>query len=58
MQTDKGEQARDRLIKLFDAPLPDEAVEAIEDLLKVINLDGRSVGTAKKTVKKAVVAPA
>jgi hypothetical protein len=52
VQTDKGEHARNRLIKLFDAPLPDEVVEAIEDL------DGRSVGTPKKTMKKVVVAPA
>jgi hypothetical protein len=40
-QPDKEKLARDRLIQLFDAPLPEDAMEAIEDLLKVINLDGK-----------------
>jgi hypothetical protein len=38
---DKGEMARDRLLKLFDTSLPGEAIEAIENLLKVINLEGQ-----------------
>jgi hypothetical protein len=40
-QPDKEKLARDRLIQLFDAPLPEDAMEAIEDLLKVIILDGK-----------------
>jgi hypothetical protein len=49
---------RERLCKLFDAPLPDDAVEVIEDLLKVINLQGAIDGDAKKAGRKATVAPA
>jgi hypothetical protein len=31
VQAEKGGQARDRFLRLFDASLPDEAIEAIED---------------------------
>jgi hypothetical protein len=31
---DKSEKARERLLKLFDSSLPDDAIEAIEDLLR------------------------
>jgi hypothetical protein len=47
-QSEKGGQARDRLLKLFDASLLYEAIEAIEDLLKIINLDGKPGGAIKK----------
>jgi hypothetical protein len=57
-QPDKVESARERLTKLFDAPLPDDAMEAIEDLLKVINLEGKRGGSSKKVGEKAAVAPA
>jgi hypothetical protein len=40
-------------VKLFDAPLPEEA---IEELLKVANLEDRQRGAAKKGGKKAAVA--
>jgi hypothetical protein len=40
--------------KLFDPSLPDDAIEAIEDLLKVINLDGKSGGAVKKAGKEVV----
>jgi hypothetical protein len=39
-QPDKSSKARNRLIRLFDAPLPAEAMAAFEELLKVISLDG------------------
>jgi hypothetical protein len=35
-------QAREHLTKLFDAPIPKEAMEAIEELLKIISLDNKS----------------
>jgi hypothetical protein len=57
-QPDKVESARERLTKLFDAPLPDDAMEAIEDLLEVINLEGKRGGSSKKVGEKAAVAPA
>jgi hypothetical protein len=39
----KEKQARDRLIRLFD-----NAMEAIEDLLKVINMDGKKFAAPKR----------
>jgi hypothetical protein len=50
--------AREQLCKLFDAPLPDDAVEAIEDLLKVTHLQGVADGKSKKYRKKATVVSA
>jgi hypothetical protein len=55
---DKEKQARERLIRMFDAPLPDEAIEAIEDLLKVINLEGNKSAAPKKGGRKAAICPA
>jgi hypothetical protein len=50
-------QARDRLTKLFEGPIPQEAMEAIEDLLKVINLETKTAAaTAPKAARKALAA--
>jgi hypothetical protein len=50
-------QARDRLTRLFEAPIPQEAMEAIEDLLKVINLETKTAATiAPKAARKAQAA--
>jgi hypothetical protein len=57
-QPDKEKKARDRLIQLFDAPLPDDAMEAIEDLLKIINLDGKKVVVPKKGGNKVAITSA
>jgi hypothetical protein len=54
---DKEEQARSSLLKLFDAPLPEDAMEAIEELLKVTKLDDIQTTAVNKGKKKAV-APA
>jgi hypothetical protein len=43
-------------VKLFDAPLPQDVMEAIEDLLQVINLEGKAGTTPTKTGKKAPTA--
>jgi hypothetical protein len=40
-------------MKFFDAPLPQEAMEAIEDLLKVISLEGKQGAPPAKAGKKA-----
>jgi hypothetical protein len=53
-QTNKDDPARDRLTKLFDAPIPQEAMEAIEDLIKAISLDNRKNAQSAKAGKKAV----
>jgi hypothetical protein len=54
----KADRARERLVKLFDALLPQEAMAAIEDLLQVINLEGKGGGgtTSTKAGKKASAA--
>jgi hypothetical protein len=57
-QPDKEKKGRDRLIQLFDAPLPDDAMEAIEDLLKIINLDGKKVVVPKKGGNKVAITSA
>jgi hypothetical protein len=44
----KEDKAHSRLIKLFDAHLPEEAIEAIEELLKVISLENKRGGAAKE----------
>jgi hypothetical protein len=44
-QCDLTIHTHERLTKLFDAPIPQEAMEAIEDLLKAINLENKT-GTA------------
>jgi hypothetical protein len=50
-------QTWDHLIKLFEAPIPQEAMESIEDLLKVINLETKTaVATAPKAARKAPAA--
>jgi flavin-dependent dehydrogenase len=51
---DKSDKARERLLKLFDSTLPDDAIEAIEDLLKMIKLDGKLGGAVKKVGKEVV----
>jgi hypothetical protein len=55
-QPDKSSKARNRLIRLFDAPLPAEAMAAFEELLKVISLDGKKGSRAAKGVAKPAVA--
>jgi hypothetical protein len=55
-QQSKADHARERLVKLFDAPLPQEAMAAIEDLLQVINLEGKAGTTSTKVGKKASAA--
>jgi hypothetical protein len=47
------DQAHDRLTKLLDAPIPHEAMDAIEDLLKVIKLDNKKGALPTKAGKKA-----
>jgi hypothetical protein len=54
-EQEKEKQARDRLIKLFDAPLPDDAIEAIEDLLNIISLEGKKPTVTKNGGKKATI---
>jgi hypothetical protein len=46
------DQARDQIMKLSDAPIPQEAMEAIEDLLKVIKLDNKKSELSSKAGKK------
>jgi hypothetical protein len=55
-QPDFTAQARDRLTKLFDAPIPQNAMEAIEELLKFISLEGKGGAPATKSGKKALKA--
>jgi hypothetical protein len=55
-QQSKADRARERLVKLFDAPLPQEAMATIEDLLQVINLEGKAGTTSTKAGKKASAA--
>jgi DNA-directed RNA polymerase subunit F len=55
---DKEEQARSHLEKLFDAPLPEEAIEAIEELLKVAKLDDKQSTAARRARRMAKVVPA
>jgi hypothetical protein len=55
-QPNKNEQARDRLTKLFDAPIPQGAMEAIEDLLKIISLDSKAGAPSAKTGRTAPAA--
>jgi hypothetical protein len=55
-QQSKADCARERLVKFFDAPLPQEAMAAIEDLLQVINLEGKGGTTSTKAGKKASAA--
>jgi hypothetical protein len=50
------DQARNRLMKLFDNPLPKEVMEAIKDLLKVISLEDKRGLASGKVGKKAVKA--
>jgi hypothetical protein len=52
-QLDLTTQARDCLIKLFDTPIPHNAMEAIEDLLKFINLEGKDAAKPGKKAQKA-----
>jgi hypothetical protein len=52
-QRSKADCARERLVKLFDAPLPQEAMATIEDLLQVINLEGKGGTMSTKAGKKA-----
>jgi hypothetical protein len=52
---DKEKQDQDQLIKLFDALLPEDAIEAIEDLLKVISLEGEKEPALKKGDKRVVI---
>jgi hypothetical protein len=50
-------QTWDHLIELFEAPIPQEAMESIEDLLKVINLETKTaIATAPKAARKAPAA--
>jgi hypothetical protein len=53
---DEEGQARARLVKLLDAPLLEDAIEAIEDLLKVAKLGDKPSAPAKKGKKKVAVA--
>jgi hypothetical protein len=46
------DQARDQIMKLSDAPIPQEAMEAIEDLLKVIKLDNKKSELSSKAGKR------
>jgi hypothetical protein len=41
-------------MKFFDAPLPQEMMEAIEDLLKVISLEGKHSAMPAKVGKKVL----
>jgi hypothetical protein len=43
-------------VKLFDAPLPQEAMKTIDDLLQVINLEGKTGTTSTKAGKKTSAA--
>jgi hypothetical protein len=52
-QSDLTTQARDRLIKLFDTSIPHNAMEAIEELLKFINLEGKDAAKPGKKAQKA-----
>jgi hypothetical protein len=52
-QPRKNDPVRDCLTKLFNAPIPQEAMEAIEDLIKVISLDTRKSAQPAKVGKKA-----
>jgi hypothetical protein len=54
-EQEKEKQARDHMIKLFDGPLPDDAMEDIEDLLKVIRLEGKKPTITKNGGKKAAI---
>jgi hypothetical protein len=45
-------------VKLFGAPLPEDAIKEIEDLLKVVKLDDKPSAPVKKGKKKAAVVPA
>jgi hypothetical protein len=45
-----------RLTKLFDAPIPNEAMEAIEELLKFISLENKSGTHPAKTGRKTLAA--
>jgi hypothetical protein len=49
-------KTRDRLTKLFDTPLSADAMAAIEELLKIISLDGKKGGRATKGAAKATTA--
>jgi hypothetical protein len=50
---DEEGQARARLVKLFDAPLLEDSIEAIEDLLKVEKLgDKPSAPVSNKSVAR------
>jgi hypothetical protein len=51
-QMDFTTQARDRLTKLFDAPIPHNAMETIEELLKFISLEGKGGAPATESGKK------
>jgi hypothetical protein len=42
------DQAHDQIMKLSDAPIPQEAMEAIEDLLKMIKLDNKKSELSSK----------
>jgi hypothetical protein len=48
-------KTRDRLTKLFDT-LSADAMAAIEELLKIISLDGKKGGRATKGAAKATTA--
>jgi hypothetical protein len=52
-QQGKVDKARERLMKFFDTPLPQDTMEAIEDLVKVISLEGKPGSTPAKAGKKA-----
>jgi hypothetical protein len=55
-QQSKTDCAREHLVKLFDAPLSQEAMKTIDDLLQVINLEGKAGTTSTKARKKASTA--
>jgi hypothetical protein len=55
---DKADKAHSSSTKLFDAPHPEEAIEAIEELLKVTSMENKCSEVAKEAGKGAAMAQA
>jgi hypothetical protein len=52
------DKARSSLTKLFDAPLPEEAIKAIKELLKVTSMENKCSEVTKEAGKGAAMAQA
>lgn len=51
--TDKKEEARNRIMNLFEGPVPAQAMQAMEDLLQAMNIDGKQNIEGKQATKPA-----